>query len=542
MSAPTTDHPLVELLPTENHVAAYAVALGASSIPGVGSSERKILASKLPDVSRTILSRLRKLIIKGDDPLGEILTELRSPAKRRPLGATYTPNRIVSAMLDWAEQYGVPKRVVDPGTGSARFLLEAARRFPRAVLIGIDIDPLAALVARANLAATGLHIRSRIEVGDYRMARLSPIEGKTLFVGNPPYVRHHLLSAESKAWLIAEASRRGLTASQLAGLHVHFFLATVQIGQPGDYGAFVTAAEWLDVNYGKLVRDLFLNGLGGQGILMVEPTARPFLDAATTAAITTFEVGSKPRSIRLRRVTDVRETSLLQGGSLVRRERLAAESRWTNLLRLSRPVPEGFVELGEICRVHRGQVTGINRVWIAGEHSRELPDSVLFPTVTRARELISANGLLDDATSLRRVIDLPTDLDSLAAEVRRAVNRFLKWSRSVGAHLGYIARHRRAWWSVGLREPPPIMATYMARRPPAFVYNSAQARYINIAHGLYPREPLSTTILERLVKHLAEASLTARGRTYAGGLLKFEPREMERIVVPSPQMLAADEA
>jgi len=445
-------------------------------------------------------------------------------------------------MLDWAEEYGVPQRVVDPGTGSARFLLEAARRFPRAVLIGIDIDPLAALVARANLAATGLHIRSRIEVGDYRMARLSPIEGKTLFVGNPPYVRHHLLTTESKAWLIAEASRRGLTASQLAGLHVHFFLATVQLGQPGDYGAFVTAAEWLDVNYGKLVRDLFLNGLGGQGILMVEPTARPFLDAATTAAITTFEVGSKPRSIRLRRVTDVRETSLLQGGSLVRRERLAAESRWTNLLRLSRPVPEGFVELGEICRVHRGQVTGINRVWIAGEHSRELPDSVLFPTVTRARELISANGLLDDATSLRRVIDLPTDLDSLAAEVRRAVNRFLKWSRSVGAHLGYIARHRRAWWSVGLREPPPIMATYMARRPPAFVYNSAQARYINIAHGLYPREPLSTMILERLVKHLAEASLTARGRTYAGGLLKFEPREMERIVVPSPQMLAADEA
>ena len=119
MPASITDSPLVELLPTENHVAAYAIALGAPTIPGFGSSERKILTSKLPDVSRTILSKLRKLIIKGHDPLGEILTDLRSPAERRPLGATYTPARIVSAMLDWAQQYGVPSRVVDPGTGSA---------------------------------------------------------------------------------------------------------------------------------------------------------------------------------------------------------------------------------------------------------------------------------------------------------------------------------------------------------------------------------------------------------------------------------------
>jgi adenine-specific DNA-methyltransferase len=29
------------------------------------------------------------------------------------------------------------------------------------------------------------------------------------------------------------------------------------------------------------------------------------------------------------------------------------------------------------------------------------------------------------------------------------------------------------------------------------------------------------------------------GRTYAGGLTKFEPREMERLLVPSPELLGA---
>jgi hypothetical protein len=167
-----------------------------------------------------------------------------------------------------------------------------------------------------------------------------------------------------------------------------------------------------------------------------------------------------------------------------------------------------------------------------------LPPSLLFPTITRARELFAAHGTLEDAATLKRVIDLPVDLDSLGDGVRKLVERFLRWAKRMGAHKGYIAKNRRAWWSVGLREPPPIMATYMARRSPAFVLNQAGARYINIAHGLYPREPLSSLVITRLVEYLSASAALAHGRTYAGGLVKFEPREMERMIVPSAEVLA----
>ena len=72
---------------------------------------------------------------------------------------------------------------------------------------------------------------------------------------------------------------------------------------------------------------------------------------------------------------------------------------------------------------------------------------------------------------------------------------------------------------------------------PAFVRNLADARHINIAHGLYPRDPMSSTLLNRLAHYLASAVSLKEGRTYAGGLTKFEPREMERLLVPSPQLL-----
>ena len=217
---------------------------------------------------------------------------------------------------------------------------------------------------------------------------------------------------------------------------------------------------------------------------------------------------------------------------------MALERRWSTFLRSRSPgSPEGLVELGEICRVHRGQVTGANRVWVQGSQAPGLPQSVLFPAVTRAAELYKAGETLIDGGELRRVIDIPVDYSDLGEEDRQKIERFLAYARSQGAHTGYVATNRRAWWSVGLREPAPILATYMARRIPAFVRNLAQVRHLNIAHGIYPREPLSEAVLRGLARHLSANTCLSQGRTYAGGLVKFEPREMERLLVPRPELI-----
>jgi adenine-specific DNA-methyltransferase len=531
------------LFPTEDDLISAALALGAAEVKPWSEQEtaaaRAVRQAKR--LTKSALSTLRDLICNGFDPLGEAFCTLRSPEERRADGATYTPGPIVRAMVDWASAQKNPERIVDPGVGSGRFLMQAAGAFPAATLIGVDTDPLAGILARANLATMGHAQRTRIIVGDYRRFN-EPASTPTLYIGNPPYVRHHQISARWKDWLFDEAARLGHKASRLAGLHVHFFLATARNARPGDIGAFITAAEWLDVNYGALVRALLLKELGGQSITVIEPTAQPFPDAATTAAITTFEIASKPTSIFFLRVDSMRDLDTLTKGRKVHRDRLSIEARWSYLTRAVDKPPEGYVELGELCRVHRGQVTGANDVWIAGEHSAGLPTSVLFRSVTRAREVFEADGVLDDASKLRCVIDLPVDLDELDAAERRTVDRFLKSAEGMGANRGYIAGHRKAWWSVGLRAPAPIISTYMARRPPAFALNKADARHINIAHGLYPRGPLSVQALMNLVRFMQTNISQRSGRTYAGGLTKFEPREMERVIVPGPAMLDAGAA
>jgi adenine-specific DNA-methyltransferase len=496
------------------------------------------LAVSLPPIEPQKVARASLQILQGQDPLGERFTSLRSASERRPVGATYTPRGIVDYMVQWSKEHGRPVRVVDPGAGSSRFLLRSAVQFPEAELVAIEVDPLAALLSRANLATAGLAERSRVVLGDYREVVLPEVDGPTLYIGNPPYVRHHLISPEWKEWLGREAANKGYRFSKLAGLHAYFFLATAVRSAAGDYGIFITAGEWLDVNYGRLIRDLFLGRLGGLGISILEPTAQPFPGTATTGAISTFQIESRPEKILFRRIATLSDLPRHGEGRSVQRAHLEAESRWSHLSHGKREIPEDHVELGELFRVHRGQVTGANRIWIGGKHSNGLPPAVLFPSVTKARELLRAGLVLKDSSALRCVIDIPADLDSLDLQDRQRVIRFLRMAKAAGADRGYVASNRKAWWSVGLRIAAPILATYMARRPPAFVRNLAEARHINIAHGLYPREPLSGTVLQGLVRYLSGNVSMASGRTYAGGLTKFEPREMERLLIPNPGVMA----
>lgn len=507
--------------------------------PVLTPAERKAAKGVRPLAQSTMVRTTCAAIRKGADPLGDIFLRLRSPATRRGLGAVYTPSPIIQSMLNWSADQGTPVRVVDPGAGSGRYIVAAAARFPRAKLVAVELDPVAALMLRANLTVRGYIKRATIVVDDFRLTQLGAVKGTTLFLGNPPYVRHHDIGDDWKQWFSTSAKAYGVRASKLAGLHIHFFLRALQLAKPGDVGAFITSAEWLDVNYGATLRQLLADQLGGIAVHVLDAKAMPFENTATTGAITCFKVGQHTDALRVRAVESLATLNGLSKGAMVPWAQVKRAPRWSPFFKPARPIPEGYIELGELCRVHRGQVTGSNGIWIAGPHSQGLPDSVLIPTITKARDLLTAGDNLDCGRSLRCVVDLPADLDELDTADRAKVRKFLKWAQQQGADQSYIAQHRRAWWAVGLKGPAPILSTYMARRTPAFVRNLCGARHINIAHGLYPRENLPAATLDALADWLRKNVITDDGRTYAGGLTKFEPKELERVLVPSLEALLA---
>lgn len=209
------------MIPAERALIGLAISL-INDKRHLTTAER-LLKKHAAKCTRDDTETTRAAILAGDDPLGDEFCRVRSPKSRRLLGATYTPTAVVDVMIAWAaSQSDVPKRVVDPGAGSGRFLMAAARKFSNAELVAVEIDPLASLLLRANAAVLGFTSRLKLHNCDYRELKLPITKGPTLFIGNPPYVRHHDIGEAWKDWLGTEAAKQGFKASKLAGLHVHF--------------------------------------------------------------------------------------------------------------------------------------------------------------------------------------------------------------------------------------------------------------------------------------------------------------------------------
>lgn len=453
---------------------------------------------------------------------------------RRRLGITYTPDWIVEEMIRWAKQHGAPARVVDTGAGTGLFTFAAVEAFPNAQILSIEVEPKSARFLKRSAAATKHAWRIQVMQRDYlHITELPKVDGATLFIGNPPYVRHHLIGARKKQLYLKLAREFGLHENTKAGLHLHFFLKTRKLAKPGDYGIFIAAAEWIHADYGGALRALLLDGMGGLSVDMFAAKHVVFPNVMTTAAVVCFEVGSRSSAIAFSEIHD-REAFTVGAGTPHSIATLQAAKHWSGFARGTAGLvdTEHTVQLRDIFRVKRGQVTGAKDIWVHGPEAPELPDNLLFPSVTRAKEIVEARGEILTAEGLRLVVNLPLDLRSLSPLDREAAARFREWARLRGGDKSYIARQRTKWWSVQLYKPAPIICTYMGRRPPVFAVNAAGIHHLNIAHGLYPRGAMAPEQLRAIVDWLNINATEADGRLYAGALIKFEPSDIGGMRIP----------
>jgi hypothetical protein len=513
---------------------------------------------------------VRSLEEAPGDVLGRLYADLVPQNERRRLGEFYTPKPIAEFMVAWAVR-DADSEVLDPGAGSGTFLVEAVRRLrsmgvqlPVERVVGVDVNPLAVLMATLNLLRVEPGSRPRVLLADF--LDLSPL---TLgyfssVVCNPPYTRHHELSHEYKEKIsrIVE-SETGLRLSRLSSLYLHFFLHASTFLCEGGRIAFITPSEWMEAGYGRPLRLLLKHGLRLRVLLLFREDALAFPGVLTRACITLAERGEPkgralflklsrwPRTDVLLETVEKEEEGDLGWGraKLVDPELLDPDRSWTPLLEDRGTLPSRAVRLGEVAKVIRGVATGANEFFLLSETEARrygIEREFLRLAIPSARALVKLGCIVfrqGDWSLLRaggeKVYFFWCRKRREELEGTRALE-YIKLGEGKGYHTRYLTRHRSEWWWLEQREPPDAFLIYMFRRGMRAVLNEAGALAPNTLHCVYFRErSYAKAVLAYLNSSIALE--LAQLRIYGGGMRKLEPREAEEIPVPNPTELSEAE-
>jgi adenine-specific DNA-methyltransferase len=129
-----------------------------------------------------------------------------------------------------------------------------------------------------------------------------------------------------------------------------------------------------------------------------------------------------------------------------------------------------------------------------------------------------------------------------AGEPSKAAWAYIEAGVALGVDQAYKCRVRSPWWRVPLVKPADLLLTYMNADTPRLCTNRARAYHLNSVHGVYFRHGLKTLGMDLLplasINSMTLVGAETVGRAYGGGMLKLEPKEADRLPVPSPEVLA----
>lgn len=230
--------------------------------------------------------------------------------KRKTKGCVYTPDFVVSEMLDFIGYRSgniSARHVMDNSCGDGAFLkaavkiycadflrrssdLQTLKKELETYVHGIEIEPEAIRQCEANLDAVALEFGLVCVDWDLRCAdalTLRDFDGKMDFiVGNPPYVRIHNLKESYSSVKRFSFARVGMT-----DLFIVFFEVGFRMLAPQGKMTLITPSSWLISAAGTVLRDYIVRERCLVGVIDLEHFQA--FSATTYSLISLFEKEKK---------------------------------------------------------------------------------------------------------------------------------------------------------------------------------------------------------------------------------------------------------
>lgn len=418
-------------------------------------------------------------------------------------------------------------------------------------VVGIEIDDA------FYTAAQDLWKNTNITLIHSDFTALKSLGTANLLISNPPYVRHHYINQEQKVKLSTLTKEEtSLSLSGLAGLYCYFILLAHKWLAPNAICGWLIPSEFLDVNYGNILKQYLLNSVHLLRVHRYNPEHCKFNDALVSSCVVWFKNET---------ISGNYEVEFSYGGThnnpevsqKIEKQNLEEYRKWTHFpalrMKSTRIGSSQAPTLGDYFNIKRGLATGDNNFFIL---SREQIDKLnldmkfLTPILPSPRYL-KCDEIFSDSNGLPQLDTQYFLLNcSLPEDVLKVYYPstwcYLDSGKETTAQK-YLCKNRKVWYSQEYREATPFLCSYMGRSrdddiaPFRFILNHTSAIATNSYLMLYPKQFLKEVISQSpdmahkiwgILTSIAASNLESEGRIYGGGLKKIEPKELSHVKCP----------
>lgn len=453
--------------------------------------------------------------------------------ERKQYGAYYTPEEAVHSLVRWAVRRPTD-RLLDPSSGDGRFLAQHRR------CVGVEQDASAAALSRSRAPWALVH------EGEFFNWAASTRERFECAAGNPPFIRYQRFSGETREHALRLCSSLGASFSGLTASWAPFLVAAASLLKPAGRMAFVVPAEIGHAPYAQpLLRYLSENF---QDVRLLAVRTKIFQELSEDVWLL-YAGGFGGQAKEVLFTPQERFFFCPEPPTDGVRISMSEWQRWRYRFRpflagkAARELYQHVAEepesrrLGSIAQVGIGYVTGANNFFHLRPSEAKrigIPGSLLQPTVRNSRALC---GNAVTKPMVRKWIDKdePVLLLRLTSEIElpESVQRYLDTPAGREARATYKCSNRSPWYVVPEVIIPDAFLSYMSGEGPALVANHANCACTNSVHAIRLLGDVALSFVQQAWDHpYTRLSCEIEGHPLGGGMLKVEPREAQRIVLP----------
>jgi adenine-specific DNA-methyltransferase len=471
-------------------------------------------------------------------------------------GGYYTPQAIADFLCQWSIDKST-QRILEPSCGDGNFIESAILRFKelgiegedlKGRIKGIELLEEESLKAKARAASLGLNSNTIVNNDFFHYISSSGIEKYDVVIGNPPFIRYQSFPEEHRKLAIEMMQNLGLNPNKLTNIWVPFLVVSASLLKDNGKMAMVIPAELFQVKYAAETR-VFLSKFF-ERITIITFKKLVFANIQQEVVLLLCEKkvqhGKGVRAIECGNLEDLETINFKAiNGSQVKPIDHTTE-KWTKYflnedeIRLLRRLKtdKRVITCGDIMEVDVGLVTGRNEFFMLKEEQvKEWKlEKYTIPVASKSNQLkgiaFSEKDFSDNSKAQNAIhLFIPPNEDF--EKLPKVCRKYIEYGEQEGFNAGYKTRIRKRWYITPSLWVPDAFALRQVGDYPKLILNETGASSTDTIHRVRFKDGVNRSMAAiSFLNSLSFAFSEVTGRSYGGGVMTFEPTEIEEIRIP----------